>query len=953
MESDEDTYQPYEHVDDFFLFDYQSIVDHVPQRFPDSCCWILEAEPFSKWCRGDGSTVLWLHGYPGQGKSVIAKYLVEEVLPRISNTFLPSKWRQLTVKPIVAYFFCSYRSSEARTLTGLLCSVIHQLLSQLPHTRRLKQTMRMRHTALSQPPNEVLRHLWTIFRDLVTERSLCCERAPGNPKRVKTVKDLYLVLDALDELDRSDRTLFLERFRGISRQSLAAASTFKIIITSRDDPDIATFMQGVGAWSVNLDTAQGNETDLAKYVTETVSMYGQDNRFGESLSQSIISELLARANGMFLWASLAWAFFTDGVGVWTKKTIRERLQVLQLLPPGMEALYQRILDEVDPKYRDDLLHSLQIIVSASNPLHVDEIAIALALRDRPRKLCDIDARLNMHAFFRRACPHLIKIDQAGMISLIHLSCKDYLGEVRMIGNRPNTFHIDMAAANLEVGLDCISYVGLDDFANRSLEDACEQNRFLMYAYLHWYHHLRDRSDRAQEIWSYFSRLFDHNMGCFRWYDNSELVIVMWNHGLDGLFALAANPPFHLDLNVTDGHGDHFIHIVVTDIRRFPLDRVKFLTGLGLDINGRTRFGQTLLHRCIREWQDEQDSFLQEKSENLGKAIRKPSISERTLHDLLSFPGVDPNAMDVFGYTPLSFAIYEGLDKVVAILLSYPELNFNDGSAALHIAAKEGVLPAVKALLGRGVSTREKTRDGETALHFAARKGHFRVLELLASQSPVHVLNAKDNNGWTIAHRAITSGNDEMFLWLTKHSLIDLGLRDKHGRRPVAFAAAYGTLAMLKGVLDSRPHDVSHADSFGNTLFHMAASGGSIQNFSYLLELVEKGRIARPGANSWGRTVVDLAPTQGMAAYLRELGFDHSVEYMAFQNELAFYNIQQKLRAATFPNTASCERALMVGVASPEQQTALNNQQGQASRPVVSSRDDLGRRFNTIYAIDDP
>ncbi|KAK4108081.1 ankyrin, partial [Canariomyces notabilis] len=91
----------------------------------------------------------------------------------------------------------------------------------------------------------------------------------------------------------------------------------------------------------------------------------------------------------------------------------------------------------------------------------------------------------------------------------------------------------------------------------------------------------------------------------------------------------------------------------------------------------------------------------------------------------------------------------------------------------------------------GVSIHEKTKDGETALHLAARKGHFRVLKLLASQSPVHVLNAKDKNGWTVAHRAISSGNDEMFLWLTKHPLIDLGLRDKHGRRPVAFAAAYG------------------------------------------------------------------------------------------------------------------------------------------------------------------
>ncbi|KAK4207907.1 ankyrin repeat-containing domain protein [Rhypophila decipiens] len=243
-------------------------------------------------------------------------------------------------------------------------------------------------------------------------------------------------------------------------------------------------------------------------------------------------------------------------------------------------------------------------------------------------------------------------------------------------------------------------------------------------------------------------------------------------------------------------------------------------------------------------------------------------------------------MDVFGRTPLSFAIHEGLDRVVAILLDTPHLDFKDGSVALCTAAMEGVLSVVEALLKRGLSTEKKTKYGETALHLAAQQGHLQVVKLLASHSPSHVLNAKDNNGWTVSHRAITSGNQELFLWLANHPQVDLGLRDKHGRRPVAFAAAYGTLAMLKDVLSRRPGDITHKDSFGNTLFHMAALGSSTQNLSYLLQLAEEGQLDRPGINSWGRTVLDLAPTQGMADYLRDLGFEHSPGYRAFQNNLA-------------------------------------------------------------------
>jgi len=64
----------------FFTVDYQAILSQIPKRFPNTCSWILEADVFKRWARGEGSSVFWLRGYPGLGKSVIAKYLVEEVL---------------------------------------------------------------------------------------------------------------------------------------------------------------------------------------------------------------------------------------------------------------------------------------------------------------------------------------------------------------------------------------------------------------------------------------------------------------------------------------------------------------------------------------------------------------------------------------------------------------------------------------------------------------------------------------------------------------------------------------------------------------------------------------------------------------------------------------------------------------------------------------------------------
>lgn len=464
-----------------------------------------------------------------------------------------------------------------------------------------------------------------------------------HPRHAGATRSVYIVLGTLDELEKNDRAIFLERLSKMVLQLDTKASG--TIVTSRVDALITTHMNAVGAYSLNLDTAKGSETDLAVYATGTVSVHGDENTFSNELCQIISSELTRRAHGMFLWASLAWAFFTDGVGIWTKKIIAQRLQVLQHLLPGMESLYQRTLDEVGLRYRNDLLHSLHPIVSAAKPLTVDDLSIALASRERRDELRDIDPRLNVQAFFRSACPHLIRIGKTGMGTLVHLSCKDYLIGAPMMNNKPNNSHIDAVTANLEMGLDCLSYLALDGFATHDLGIACEQHKFLSYAYEYWFHHLEGRNDLAEDIWHYLSRLFDLSTKRVRWYDISELVLRLWHHNLYCLFESGVKPPFQLSLNITDTYGDHFIHVVVTNMRKLPLEAMRFLTSLGLDINGRTRFRQALLHRCIREWQGEQDlAILREESGETQKGTTEPFASEKALSEILSFPGVGPDVV---------------------------------------------------------------------------------------------------------------------------------------------------------------------------------------------------------------------------------------------------------------------------------------------------------------------
>ncbi|PVH97018.1 ankyrin, partial [Periconia macrospinosa] len=94
-------------------------------------------------------------------------------------------------------------------------------------------------------------------------------------------------------------------------------------------------------------------------------------------------------------------------------------------------------------------------------------------------------------------------------------------------------------------------------------------------------------------------------------------------------------------------------------------------------------------------------------------------------------------------------------------------------------------------------------------------------------------DAGSANGWTPLHLAVTSGNDELVLWLINQPQVKINLCDKHGRQAVAFAAAFGSKAILQAFLTRDPTQITHKDFFGNGLLHMASFGSNRENFSLL------------------------------------------------------------------------------------------------------------------------
>lgn len=80
----------------FRTVDYERQMKLNPTRVPGTCEWFCTHEKFKEWLSCKGSGLLLASADPGCGKSTLARYLVEEVLPEstdstVSNpTFSPS-----------------------------------------------------------------------------------------------------------------------------------------------------------------------------------------------------------------------------------------------------------------------------------------------------------------------------------------------------------------------------------------------------------------------------------------------------------------------------------------------------------------------------------------------------------------------------------------------------------------------------------------------------------------------------------------------------------------------------------------------------------------------------------------------------------------------------------------------------------------------------------------------
>jgi len=329
------------------LDDLTAIRRSKGKRVEGTCEWLLLHEAYTAWLVEDSPRMLQLVGAPGIGKTMISSYLIDEL----------GKRAQFTSGMMLAYYFCDNKDDKRNTAITIIRGLLLQLLRQRPllfkHIQEDYDQMRDR-------AFDNFDALWRILLKILADPN---------------AGQIYLLIDALDECDKSTRGFrqaFLASLAELfSTHQGSGIMNVKLLITCRPKSDILDELNDPRRL-VRIDSGKIN-ADLWKYIHTRINELSTKKKYPSKLKQDIQGTLSEKAGGTFIWVSLILKDISETTVISKVRT------KLQSLPSSLSEVYSRILNNIQEDDMGNARFILEWVVTARRPLTINELAMARAL----------------------------------------------------------------------------------------------------------------------------------------------------------------------------------------------------------------------------------------------------------------------------------------------------------------------------------------------------------------------------------------------------------------------------------------------------------------------------------------------------------------------------------------------------------------------------------------------
>jgi hypothetical protein len=326
--------------------DKKRIEDTKGGLLADSYHWVLDDAIFQRWQQDPRSRLLWVKGDPGKGKTMLLCGIIDELQSSLPKTTL------------LGYFFCQATDSRVNSAMAVLRGLLYMLVSQQPS---LLSHVRKKHDhagkALFEDANAWVA-LTEIFADLLQDPQL---------------RSTYLIVDALDECVTD-----LPRLLHFIAKQSSASSGVKWIVSSRNWPEIEEQLEQAGhkarlSLELNVESVSAA---VGAFIQHKVSQLAQQKKYDQQMQDAVLERLTANADGTFLWVALV----CQELQATARRNV---LKKLDTFPPGLKALYERMMRQISVS--DDATLCKQVLALAAlvyRPITLQElVALTEPLED--------------------------------------------------------------------------------------------------------------------------------------------------------------------------------------------------------------------------------------------------------------------------------------------------------------------------------------------------------------------------------------------------------------------------------------------------------------------------------------------------------------------------------------------------------------------------------------------
>lgn len=444
----------------------------------DSCEWLFQRQEYSRWSQrlstNKPSSLLWIVGIPGAGKTMIATRAIEKLQQSCQ----------------VAYFYCNTNRAETRNSLSIVRSWAWQLLKRA-----------------EKIPDEVGNLYDSGSEANFPTMNSCLDVLLDEEISSDASTNQVFILDGLDECESSEIGTICRTLDHLSNKA-------NVLLFSREQNDISTELikamrqRSFEKLSITkLDT----DTDIKRFIQREVKSLGLPEK---DIEQSVIETLQAGAQGMFQWADQMIQYLAEPGKVFAE----EYLDALKDMPQSLEELYSRILASLPN--RGPLLSRSRVLLQwlscALRPLTLSEIGAILELtidqqRRSNRTMVDLS---RLRQVVSHCCGTFVRYvdtdDKRTVVTLVHASVKEFLlGTSRVDGSFANPL-INQQVTDKLICQYCLSYLCYDDIgfapfdveadALEKIQDTVEtmntkfaayldQFPLLEYAAINWHKHL--------------------------------------------------------------------------------------------------------------------------------------------------------------------------------------------------------------------------------------------------------------------------------------------------------------------------------------------------------------------------------------------------------------------------------------------------------------------------------